>query len=228
LYPNKEVTLKTAQHLINSKIPTLNNSEDALKALNLMDEFRLGHLPIVEGGKFQGLVSGAELLESEQYEGRVDTAVRLIEVSVLPGQHILDVLKVASENHLSLVAVVDEEKNYLGSISLEDLVEYLSDYQSASQPGGIIVLEMHPNDYHLSKIAHIVEENDSKILHTNVMPSGENDLMEVHLKINKADVNAILQSLHRFGYDVKASYQEPVYTEDLKKRYEELMKYLNM
>ncbi|MDZ4750743.1 MAG: CBS domain-containing protein [Flavobacteriales bacterium] len=220
--------MKTAQNLINKNLPSLGNGGDALVALNLMDEYRLGHLPVVENGKFQGLVSEADLLESEHYEGRVETAVRLIEVSVLPGQHILDVLKVASEYRLSLVAVADEDKNYLGSISLEDLVEYLSDYQSASQPGGIIVLEMNPGDYHLSKIAHIVEENNAKILHTNVMPSEENDMMEVHLKINKSDLNAILQSLNRFGFQVKASYQEPVYTEDLRKRYEELMKYLNM
>ncbi|MEY3399302.1 MAG: hypothetical protein RL220_1896 [Bacteroidota bacterium] len=220
--------MKTARQLIHPGIPVVNRQDDSLLVLNLMDEHKLAHLPVVENGKYLGLISDEELMESEHGHGHVATAAQLLEVSVLPDKHVLDILKVAGENKLSVIVVADHEANYLGSILLSDLVGYLSDYQSASQPGGIIVLEMKPGDYHLSQIARIVEENDAKILSMQVAPSGDDGNIELHLKISKEDVNAILQSLGRFGYTVKASYQEPLYTEDLKNRYDELMKYLNI
>jgi CBS domain-containing protein len=137
------------------------------------------------------------------------------------------VLRVASEFHLTVVPVVDAESNYIGAITLEDLVEKLSQMQGATRKGGIIVLEMNEIDYSLQQIARIVEENDAKILSTSVSP-GDDGKIEVNLKISEPDVNAILQSFGRFGFDIKASYQEPEYTEDMKKRYEELMRYLNI
>ncbi len=203
-------------------------SEDPVEALNIMDEYRIAHLPIVENGKFLGMASETAMLSAS---GVISDPLlqysNLIDGSVTPEEHILEVLKSAGELHLTVVPVVDAEKNYIGCITLEDLVEKLSDMQGATRPGGIIVLEMKENDYSLQQIARIVEENDAKILSTSVS-AGEEGMIEVNLKISEPDLNPILQSFHRFGYNIKGSYQEPEYTEDLKKRYEELMRYLNI
>lgn len=203
-------------------------SEDPVEALNIMDEYRIAHLPVVENGKFLGMASETAMLSAtgvisdplQQYSN-------LIDGSVTPEEHILEVLKSAGELHLTVVPVVDADKNYIGCITLEDLVEKLSDMQGATRPGGIIVLEMKENDYSLQQIARIVEENDAKILSTSVS-TGEEGMIEVNLKVSEPDLNPILQSFNRFGYNIKGSYQEPEYTEDLKKRYEELMRYLNI
>lgn len=217
-----------AHNIINPEIPALGLHDDPVNALNLMDQFRVTHLAVQDEGKFCGVVSETELLS-------VDTIVseslshtdRLEKISVLPADHLLDVLKTASEYRLSLVPVVNAANEYLGSIAMEDLLNGLSQYQSVSNPGAIVVLEMRDNDYSLQQIARIVEENDAKILSTNITSTGEHGRVEVNLKINREDINPILQSFNRFGYEVKASYQEPAYTEDIKKRYEELMRYLN-
>ncbi len=218
----------TAQNLLKTDLPVLSAQDDPINALNLMDEFRVCHLPVVENGKFLGLISETTLLSVDEIVTHdVDNGLQLVKSSVAPGVHILEILKAASEQHLTLVPVVDTENNYLGAVTLEDLVEKMSEMQGASQRGGIIVLEMWEKDYSLQQIARIIEENDAKILSTSVS-QGENGKIEVNLKINQPDVNPILQSFERFSYDVKASYQEAEYTEDLKKRYEELMRYLNI
>jgi CBS domain-containing protein len=218
----------TANKLINVEVPVLGSQDDPVNALNLMDQFRVGHLAVVNNGKYLGLISETELLSVDTIISEsIDHADHLITVSVLPQEHLLDILRTASEYHLSLVPVVNENHEYQGSITLEDLMNSLSQYQSASNPGAIVVLEMKDTDYSLQQIARIVEENDAKILSTNITSNEDHSLIEVNLKINKEDVNAILQSFDRFGYAIKASYQEPEYTEDLKKRYEELMRYLN-
>lgn len=218
----------TALNMINPDIPTLLPSEDPENALSLMDQYRVAHLPVIENGKFIGMASETAMLAAGSMVSDPDMEYgNLIDGRVEPQEHILEVLKSASELHLTAIPVVNEAGIYLGCITLEDLVEKLSQMQGADRPGGIIVLEMHEQDYSLQQIARIVEENDSKILSTSVSP-GDGGRIEVNLKVSNPDLNAILQSFSRFNYHIKGSYQEPVYTEDLKKRYDELMRYLNI
>jgi hypothetical protein len=151
----------------------------------------------------------------------------LLRAQVLPDAHIFDILKIASEHHISIVPVVDAENNYLGAIRLEDLIEQIAEMQGANQRGGIIVLEMWDKDYSMQQISRIIEENNSKILSISLSP-GEGGKIEVNIKINQPDLNAIISSFERFGYTVKATYQESAYTEDMRKRYDELMRILNI
>jgi CBS domain-containing protein len=180
----------------------------------------------VENGKLLGLISEDALMDLESLQG--DSAgLPLLRAQALKDAHILDVLKVAGEHRLSIVPVVDAENNYLGSIRLEDLLEKTSEMQGANQRGGIVVLEMWDKDYSMQQISRIIEENNAKILSTTVSP-GEGGKIEVNIKINQPDMNAILSSFERFGYFIKASFQELAYTEDLRKRYDELMRILNI
>lgn len=218
----------TALHLLKTDLPVLSAQDDPINALNLMDEYRVSHLPVVDNGKFLGVISETALLSVDAIiTNETQSELQLVKSCVLPNVHILDILKEAGEHHITLIPVVDAANNYLGAVTLEDLVEKLSEMQGATQRGGIIVLEMWEKDYSLQQIARIVEENDGKILSTSVSP-GDNGKIEIHLKISLPDLNPILQSLERFNYDVKASYQEQEFTEDIKKRYEELMRYLSI
>jgi len=216
----------TSRRLLSSDIPALSAGDEPMTALDLMDQYRIAHLPVVENNKFLGLISEDALMELESLKGD-PSGLPLLRQSVQPDTHILDILKMASEHRLSIVPVVDTENNYVGSIRLEDIVEQLSEMQGANQRGGIIVLEMWDKDYSMQQISRIIEENNAKILSTSVSP-GEGGKIEVNIKINQPDLNPILSSFERFGYFIKASYQESAYTEDLRKRYDELMRILNI
>jgi predicted transcriptional regulator len=197
-----------------------------MNALDLMDQFRISHLPVIENGKLLGLIAEEALMDLESLQGD-PSGLPLIRSHVHPDTHILDILKLASEHRLSIIPVVDAENNYLGSIRQEDLVEQMTEMQGANQRGGILVLEMWDKDYSMQQISRIIEENNAKILSTSVSP-GESGKIEVNIKINQPDLNAIISSFERFGYTVKANYQESAYTEDLRKRYDELMRILNI
>jgi acetoin utilization protein AcuB len=197
-----------------------------MNALDLMDRYRIAHLPVVENNKLLGLISEDSLMDLESLQGD-PSGLPLIRANVQPDTHILDILKLAGEHRLSIIPVVDAENNYIGSIRLEDLVEQMTEMQGANQRGGILVLEMWEKDYSMQQISRIIEENNAKILSTSVSP-GEGGKIEVNLKLNQPDLNAIISSFERFGYYVKANYQESVYTEDLRKRYDELMRILNI
>ena len=198
-----------------------------MHVLNLMDELRVNDLPVVENGLFLGLANESDFLNAEVYQGEVQAELDLLKVSVLPETHVLDVLKVVSENDITVVPVVDEGNNYLGSITSADLLDHLAEMLGVNREGGIIVLQMLERDHSIQQIARIIEENDAKILSLTVLPANEGNI-EMHIKIDSPDLNPILQSLERFNYTILSKFQAAQFDNELKDRYDELMRYLSM
>ena len=198
-----------------------------MQVLNLMDEMRVTDLPVVENGMFVGLANESDFLNAEVYQGEVQAELDLLKVSVLPDSHVLDVLKVVSENDITVIPVVDEGNHYLGSITSADLLDHLAEMLGVMREGGIIVLQMLERDHSIQQIARIIEENNAKILSLSVVPATEGNL-EMHIKIDLPDLNPILQSLERFNYIVLSKFQAAQFDNELKDRYDELMRYLNI
>jgi CBS domain-containing protein len=192
-----------------------------------MDELRVNDLPVVENGLFLGLANESDFLNAEVYQGEIQAELDLLNVSVLPDSHVLDVLKVISQNDVTVVPVVDEGNNYLGSITSADLLDHLAEMLGVMREGGIIVLQVFERDHSIQQIARIIEENNAKILSLSVVPASEGNL-EMHIKIDLPDLNPILQSLERFNYNVLSKFQASQFDDELKDRYNELMRYLNM
>jgi CBS domain-containing protein len=132
-----------------------------------------------------------------------------------------------AQNKLSILPVVDSENNYQGCITLSNLVRVFSETASLKDIGSVITLELNINDYSISEIGKIIESDDAKILSLYVTSSPDTTKMELTIKVNKTDVSRILQTFFRFNYIVTASYQQSDYEEDIKKRYEAFMRYLN-
>jgi len=198
-----------------------------MHVLNLMDELRVNDLPVVENGFFIGLANESDFLNAEVYQGEIQAEIDLLSVSVLPDSHVLDVLKVVSENDVTVIPVVDEGNNYLGSITSADLLDHLAEMLGVMREGGIIVLQVFERDHSIQQIARIIEENNAKILSLSVVAVSEGNL-EIHIKIDLPDLNPILQSLERFNYNVLSKFQASQFDDELKDRYNELMRYLNM
>ena len=80
----------------------------------------------------------------------------------------------------------------------------------------------------MAQVAQIVESEGAKILSAFTNFSDKSLKMELILKINKADLSRIIASFDRYDYEIKASFHESVHEEDLKRRYEQCIKYLNI
>jgi acetoin utilization protein AcuB len=124
--------------------------------------------------------------------------------------------------------VVDEQENYLGVITMEDLIQYFASRFSFAEPGSILILEMLRNDYSLTDIARIAESDDIMILASFVNSIPESNRIYVTLKLNRNDVSSFRASLERFGYEIAGAYATQDYGDNLKERYDALMSYLNI
>lgn len=218
-----------AHELINDSYPPLKRSDTGLRALSWMEEFRLEHIPIVEGMDYVGLVSEEDILKLDSIEQPLGNQnLSLIKPSVRAGQPVFEVVKTLSKDKLTVIPVVDENKHYLGLITLNDVLKHYIESGIFEDAVGVVVLEMKPYEYSLSELARLVEMEDARVLNSHITPDVENETLSVTLKINLPDLTRIISSFTRHGYLVKEHYSQSEFMDDLKSRYDTLIKYLDI
>jgi len=218
-----------AKDLISYDIPPVKTSDTGLEALNWMVFYKVSHLPIVNNQKLLGLIAEDDIYELNSPEEPIGNhRLSLFRPYVYANQHPYEVLEVASRLRLTVIPVISEEDEYMGMIKMVDLMHYFARLSAIEKSGGIIVLDLHINDYSLSEIAQIVESNDAKILSLYIKSQPDSVRIEVTLKLNVSDLTSIIQTFNRYDYDVKASFMEVDQQEDLyNSRFDHLMRYLN-
>ncbi len=218
-----------AIELISDYIVPLKTSDTALSALSLMEEFKVKHLPIVNEETFLGLISEDDIYSFNQFEEAIGAhPLSKAQVSLLENKHIYEVISSFKINNLSLLPVINSKNRYLGSIISLDLVKNLAEITGTLNPGSILVLEMNVRDYSLSEIAQIVESNNTRIINFFVHTYPNSTKMEVTLKLNTMDIDAVLQTFNRYNYTVKAFYAKEKLDEKLNENYDSLMNYLSI
>lgn len=217
-----------ASELISTLIPPLKASDSIQQALDYMADFKVNHLPIVDDTRFLGLLSEDDLIdETDGNEPVSAITLSLINPYVIENQHIYDVIKALSEQKLSVLAVLDEKLNYLGVICVEDIVDHLASLTAATDPGGIIVLEIANRDNSLAHIAQIVESDNAQILSSYVDELPNSSKLSITIKVNKVDITQIVASFLRYDYQVLATFNHTNQKSNGADRYDSLMNYLS-
>ncbi len=218
-----------ARELISDVVTALKTSDSGTKALSWMEVFRIKHLPIVNHREFLGLISDADIYDMNDPDEPIGAhELSLEKPYVNEDQHIYEVIELLARMELTLVPVLNQEKQYLGVITQEELTRKFAHLSALQQPGGILELEMNQIDYSLAEISQIVESNNGRILSLYVASSEDNLRLRVTLKINLTDLTSILETFNRYNYTVVSSHLN---NEDLDEFYQErfdgFLKYLN-
>lgn len=218
-----------ARELISDVVTALKTSDTGTQALSWMEVFRLRHLPIVNQRDFLGLISDADIYDLNDPDLPVGNHnLSLQKPYVSEGQHIYELIELISRLKLTLVPVLNEDKHYMGVITMEDLTRKFAHLSAMQQPGGIIELEMSQHDYSLSEISQIVESNNGRILSLYVASSDDNKSLRVTLKLNLTEVTSILETFNRYNYTVVLAHMnEEDLDEFYQDRFDSFLKYLN-
>jgi acetoin utilization protein AcuB len=218
-----------ASELISNAIAPLKSADSVQRALDRMNEFKLFHLPIVNGNQFVGLIDESDLMEVRNTETEIGSlSLKVVNPFVMQDAHTYDVIRIFNQLQLSIVPVLDYNRNYLGSISIHSLLEYLAGVFAVAEPGGIIVLEISNRNNSLSHMAQIVEADNAQILSSYVQAYPDSTKLEVTLKINKTEISSIRASFERYDYEVKAVFNSTEANDGTADRYNSLMNYLNV
>lgn len=218
-----------ASELISNSIPPLQTSDTVHAALDRMVELKLSHLPVINDGQFLGIIAEDELLQIRNAEEPIGgLALTILNAFVFQDVHVYDVIRIFHQLKLSVVPVLDYKNNYLGVISVHNLLDYTSEIYAVKEPGGIIVLEIGNRNNSLSHMAQIVEADNAQILSSYVQAFPDSTRLEVTLKINKSELSNIIASFERYDYQIKAVFNSTITDNGTEDRYNSLMNYLNV
>ena len=205
-------------------------SDTGADILYHLDENRVSDLPVVEGNELIGSVKDSDVYSmSDPDQTLKDMKISLPRDFVFEYQHVFDVVKSMVSSGLTVLPVVNEQEKYCGCVTAQRILPFLANLMSVQEPGAIIVLEINRNDYVLSEIARIVESQDSRILNLYLNPNSDSTSMDVMIKVNTLEIQGLMKTFNRYNYIIKATYteDEKMY-DDLKDRYDSLMKYLSI
>jgi len=219
-----------AKDMISDTISPLFTSDTAQKALSWMEIYKVSHLPIVNNKKFLGLISESDIYDLNDPDLPIGAhKLNLFSPFVYKDDHIFTVITLLAKLKITLIPVLDREDNYIGVISLQDVIKYFSKLISADNPGAILILEVSVHDYLLSQIAQIVESNNAKILALYIENKPNSTKMDIILKLNVVEISSIIRTFERYEYKIKATFSEETELEELyKNRYELFMRLLNL
>jgi Mg/Co/Ni transporter MgtE len=219
-----------AKHFITTSIEPIRFNETGTDILYHLDENRLQDMPVVDGTNLKGSVTESDVYTMDDPDKPLKKQkFTFIREFVFEYQHIFDVIRIMATSKLTMLPVVDEKEKFLGIIQQSDMVARLGEILAVDNPGAIIVLEVNQHDYVLSEIARIVESQDTKVLNLFVSTSKDSTKMDITLKLNTIEIQALIQTFNRYNYIIKATYteDEKMY-DDLRERYDSLMKYLSI
>lgn len=216
-----------ASAFIDPSIVPLKISDSVAVAIDFFKEFSVRQLPVVQDNICIGILSLDEI-EDELEDIPVLDFINLSYSFASTYDHIYEVMRAISEQSVTLFPIIDENNNYLGCITLASLFKNYVNCAAFSQPGSIVVLEMDKKNYSLAEIARIVESENKVILSSLLSSNAESNRLEITLKLNSAQIQNLLSTFERFGYNIKATFDEEDVKDTLKNRYESLMTYLNV
>ena len=218
-----------AHELISDFIPPVRTSDTVQKVLDRMHEFHVSHLPIVNDKQFIGLISDTDLSDIVDHTSLVGSlSLSLYNPFVFEDQHIYDTFLLFYEQNLSVVPVLDNNKNYKGLISVSSVLKFLATLSAVKDPGGIIVLEVDNRNNSMAHIAQIVESDNAQILSSYVRSFTDSTKLEITIKLNRTDISSIIASFLRYDYHVKATFSDSKSDNGTADRYNQLMNYLDI
>jgi acetoin utilization protein AcuB len=214
--------------LINKNIPRLQLQDSVSKALQLIADYRISHLPVVVDNTFLGLISEDDLLDAEDEKLPIEVLQNNFLNAAVPGNvHFLNAVSNSIQFDTTIVPVVNDNE-YAGVITTTDLLKTLGNFSGADEIGGLIVLEMPRSQFAISEISRIVESNDCTILHLNTTVNIITGMLTVTLHINKREIASVIATFERYEYNIIYSFGNEKFENEISSNYEHLMHYLDI
>ncbi len=217
-----------AFQIISPNIPAVLPQDTIGTVLAKMDKVQ--HLPLIDDeGKYVCLLDkkGLELFShADSIKEHLD--YHWEKICINDESHFYTTVKFLLQNNVTVLPIIDSDNNYIGSVEELELLSKFFKNTGLEHPGGIIVLEIEPIHYSLSEIARICESNDAQIINLQITSQPQRQMLEVTLKTNTKDLDAVIAGFERFEYNITEVYGDMHYSDALKKRYDLLMNYINM
>jgi predicted transcriptional regulator len=219
----------TTLELADNIYPSLHLTDTVTDALQLMNDSKATHLPVVSAENFLGLISENDLVDEKNKNLTLEVfQTNFVSAAVNAGYHFLKAASVYNLYQTNVIPVINEKNELLGTISSGALITAMGNFCGSSEFGAVIVLEMERTRFAISELNSIVESDGATILHLNVSPHPAPDLLEVTLQINKKEISTIIATFERYEYSISYYSGEELFENEISLNYNNLMNYLQI
>jgi CBS domain-containing protein len=220
----------TTLQLADNLFPSLHLSDTVATALQLMNDTKATHLPVVSEENFLGLISENDLVDEENKNLAIEVfQSSFISAAAVNGSyHFLKAATIYNLYQTNVVPVINEKNELAGTISSGALITAMGNFSGSSEFGAVVVLEMERSRFTVTQLNSIVESDGATILHLNVSPHPAPDLVEVTLQINKKEISTIIATFERYEYQVSYYSGEELFANEISLNYNNLMNYLQI
>ncbi|MED5318518.1 MAG: CBS domain-containing protein [Bacteroidota bacterium] len=212
-----------AQRMLSLDLPVLALTDPVSRALTVMDEFKLMHLPVVEEDVYKGTVSEATLLELD--ESALIAEAPMIQDAIPHDLHVYDVVARMGWSDVDVLPVVHEGL-YRGAVDRAAVLRFMAKRAGWGFPGSTLVLEVLSKDLSPAELVRIVEADGAQITSFNVAPVEDSEFLEVTFKVNTEEIESIMATLRRHEYQVQSFYNAPELEDEMRARFDAFMRYL--
>lgn len=218
-----------AKDLITQEIPYLQPNDDGNKALEIMDNYLVSNLAIIDKDNFLGIISFDDIYNFDIHDIQLKNFKKpLKQAYIYSNQYIFDTIKAFSIFNTTILAVLDSNSVFLGLITQKSVINALANSISIKEEGYLLKFTLVHNNFSATEMTNIVEKNDGKILSLLI---DNKDIQEIfiYLKIFTQDIEAIIQSFERFGYDfIILNHKQEDFSGLYQERFDNFLHYLNI
>ncbi|WP_313532165.1 CBS domain-containing protein [Sphingobacterium multivorum] len=208
---------------------SIQNADSIQQALEKLQDMLCKELVVLNGDDYIGLVNETILLDEEDEEAPLSSIkINTAPIQLKFNQHPYDALVMITVYNSTIIPILDQDNKYIGVSTQLDILKAISSIQSQNESGAIIVLATGLHDFSLSQIAHLVESDNCRILNCATKINLESDNIEVTLKVDKSNINALLNSFLRHNYLILETHNTIAAFDDTADRYQQLMNYINI
>jgi acetoin utilization protein AcuB len=217
------------QELTTNILPLLQLSDPVSRALQLMNEYKITHFPVVSEEKYLGLISEDDLIDEENKKIPIEFFQNdFIPAAVNFNNHFLNAVSVSNYYQTNVIPVVNEANELVGTIAGPALLTALGNFSGANETGAVIVLEMERTRFAISEISRIVESDGAIILHLNITSKPDSVQLQVTIHLNKKEISTLIATFERYEYTVTYYSGEELFENEIDNNYRHLMNYLDI
>jgi len=209
---------------------TAHESDSVQHTLDRLKDTDIFVVPIVDDlGDLRGILSEHDLMKADNPLLEVGMLIKHEAISVRPELSIWEAIDMFSNHGLRVLPVTTEEGSLLGIISARKIIDVVSKLISGDDEGSSLVISIPRDDYSLGQIIYLMEQNDATVLSAvSEFPELEGQEVHLNLTLKHADISRIKHVLEHYGYRIISAGETPELAEDLKRRAEELLRYLEV
>ncbi|CAM1360327.1 Acetoin utilization protein acuB [Tenacibaculum litoreum] len=210
------------------EIKALSLNSTVKSAQKLCNDLPITHIPVVENNRLVGCLPESDIQTIENKDVTLREYTYLLDhFYTNENATLLDLISLFADNDSNLIPVLDKSLYYVGYYELSDILDAFANSPFLHYESDTLIIDKNKTDYSMSQVAQIVEASNGKLLGAYISSENINSV-EVTLKIVSEEMNEIIQTFRRYGYNVITQHEDDFYLEELKDRAAYLRKYLDM